>query len=308
MVQSEFAAILERTKSGAPAYLHRTIGGQEYIRKFVPEPRLIILGGGHIAVPVSKIGTLLEFAVTVVDDRLTFANTLRFPEAEHVICDGFAKAITDLKISRYDFVCVITRGHRYDAECLRTILSGEMPGYLGMIGSKRRVIELLNILEEEGFKRSDLDKIHTPIGIPLPAHTPAEIAVSICAELIQERSALTGKDSMRPLEQTNIDLPTLTYLAENPEDKALLLVIDSTGSTPVKAGSLMAVNRLGQTHGTIGGGCSEGEIMGDARRIIGTGTSRVIEVDMSNDVAAMEGMACGGRMRVLVEDLSNKKE
>ena len=113
---------------------------------------------------------------------------------------------------------------------------------------------------------------------------------------------------MRPLEQTNIDLPTLTYLAENPEDKALLLVIDSTGSTPVKAGSLMAVNRLGQTHGTIGGGCSEGEIMGDARRIIGTGTSRVIEVDMSNDVAAMEGMACGGRMRVLVEDLSNKKE
>ena len=106
------------------------------------------------------------------------------------------------------------------------------------------------------------------------------------------------------LEQTNSDLSAIRYLAESGEPKALLLVLTSTGSTPVKSGSLMAVNRLGTGYGTIGGGCSEAAAMQRARKIIGTGGSCVIEIDMTNDVAADEGMVCGGTMRVLIEDAS----
>ena len=81
-------------------------------------------------------------------------------------------------------------------------------------------------------------------------------------------------------------------------------MLTSTGSTPVKSGSLMAINRLGTGYGTIGGGCSEAAAMQRARKIIGTGGSCVIEIDMTNDVAADEGMVCGGTMRVLIEDAS----
>ena len=106
------------------------------------------------------------------------------------------------------------------------------------------------------------------------------------------------------LDQTNSDLSAIRYLAESGEPKALLLVLTSTGSTPVRSGSLMAVNRLGTGYGTIGGGCSEAAAMQRARKIIGTGGSCVIEIDMTNDVAADEGMVCGGTMRVLIEDAS----
>ncbi|MCQ2500785.1 MAG: XdhC family protein, partial [Lachnospiraceae bacterium] len=106
---------------------------------FYPEDRLIILGGGHVALPLVEFGAKAGFSVTVVDDRLSFANPGRFPWADHVICDSFEHAIKSLNIRRQDYVCILTRGHRWDADCLRAILSGEEPGYLGMIGSRRRV-------------------------------------------------------------------------------------------------------------------------------------------------------------------------
>ena len=144
--------------------------------------------------------------------------------------------------------------------------------------------------------------------LAIGAVTPAEIAVSICAQLVEHRRALPETEYPGTLlEQTNSDLSAIRYLAENGEPKALLLVLTSTGSTPVKSGSLMAVNKLGTGYGTIGGGCSEAAAMQRARKIIGTGGSCVIETDMTNDVAADEGMVCGGTMRVLIEDASEDK-
>ena len=127
------------------------VDGVTYTRVFLPENRLIPLGGGHIAQPLCAIAAMLDFAVTVVDDRAVFANFERFPEAAQVICNSFSAAITGLDIRATDYVCVITRGHRWDGECLRQILSGTLPKYLGMIGSKRRVEGLLGVLSEEGF-------------------------------------------------------------------------------------------------------------------------------------------------------------
>ena len=146
------------------------------------------------------------------------------------------------------------------------------------------------------------------LGLAIGAVTPAEIAVSICAQLVEHRRALPETEYPGTLlEQTNSDLSAIRYLAENAEPKALLLVLTSTGSTPVKSGALMAVNKLGTGCGTIGGGCSEAAAMQRARKIIGTGGSCVIEIDMTNDVAADEGMVCGGTMRVLIEDASENK-
>ncbi len=102
----------------------------------------------------------------------------------------------------------------------------------------------------------------------------------------------------------DIDLTLLKFLAEDETPKALLLVYESSGSTPVKSGALMAINNNLQTAGTIGGGCSESALLRDAYALIGTGERRYVMIDMSNDVAEEEGMVCGGRMKVLIADVT----
>ena len=261
------------------------------------------MGGGHIAVPLCAMASMLDFAVTVVDDRITFANSERFPQAAQVVCNSFAAGIENLHICATDYVCVITRGHRWDGECLRQILSGTLPNYLGMIGSKRRVEGLLNLLAEEGFDPEALNRIHAPIGLKINAQTPVEIAVSICGEMIAHRRKYVRKDQRISLDQTNTDYSMLQFLARSTQPKACALVLSSTGSTPVKPGAMMAIDALGNGYGTIGGGCSEAAVMVRARKIMGTGTSCVVQIDMTNEVAESEGMVCGGTMRVLLEDV-----
>lgn len=300
----EFQRIAGQLAQGQAADLIREIDGQRYVRRFVPEERLIILGGGHIARSLCAMASMLDFAITVVDDRPDFACREWFPQAKDVVCDSFERAVDRLKIRSGDYVCIVTRGHRWDGLCLRRVLGGQQPSYLGMIGSRRRVAAQLEMLAQEGFSPELLRSVHTPIGLKIGAITPAEIAVSICAELVQHRRSLPNRAKAEGLmEQANTDPVFLQYMAENNEPKALLLVLSSTGSTPVKSGAIMAVNAQGQGFGTIGGGCGEAEAMVQARRLIGTGERRIIEVNMNNDVAADEGMVCGGAMRVLLEDL-----
>lgn len=303
MTNQEFQQILKDLDQGKTPQLTKTVDGQTYTRVFLPENRLILLGGGHIAQPLCAIASTLDFAVTVVDDRISFANSERFPQAAQVICNSFAAAISDLNIRATDYVCVITRGHRWDGECLREILRGTLPSYLGMIGSKRRVEGLLNLLAEEGFALDHLARIHAPIGLQINAQTPAEIAVSICAQLVAHRRKDFRKNAA--LAQTNTDYAMLRFLTENTQPKACALVLSSTGSTPVKPGAMMAIDYLGNGYGTIGGGCSEAAVMVRARKIMGTGKSCVVEIDMTNEVAESEGMVCGGAMRVLLEDVTN---
>lgn len=279
--------------------------GTTYVRNFRPQERLILLGGGHIAQPLCRYGADLGFVVTVVDDRPSFANRVRFPEAKEVICDAFPEALRSLKVNEQDYVAVITRGHRYDADCLRTILAGTFPKYLGMIGSKRRVIALLKLLEDEGLPCEKLDKIHAPIGVDINALTVKEIAISIVAEIIQCRRQNVNRRSKEVvLTDESIDMSLLECLATDKSPKALLIVYETSGSTPVKSGAMMTVDQNFQSVGTIGGGCSENAVRMEAYRMIGTGTWRCVTVDMSNDVAEDEGMVCGGQMKVLIEDVS----
>ena len=147
------------------------------------KPRALILGAGHISQPLAELLAVVDYEVVIADDRPDFANALRFPQAAQVICQSFEKLMLQLPLAEFSAIVIVTRGHRYDLDCLRVALL-QASGYIGMIGSKRRVASILTLLQEEGISRERLSRLHAPIGLDIGAQSPAEIAVSIVAELI----------------------------------------------------------------------------------------------------------------------------
>jgi xanthine dehydrogenase accessory factor len=274
------------------------------IERYAPNPRLVVLGAGHIALPLSGMGASLGFQVLVFDDRPSFANQACFPDAKTVICDSFDKVTERIPINRNDYVIIITRGHRHDGQCLRSILEGEFPRYVGMIGSRRRVAIVKKQLEEETGEAGKLALVHAPIGLDIGAVTPGEIAVSILAEVIRERrlgSVDMGGGAPAPLRFISPDMELLTWLAANSgEQIALATVVKAEGSTPRETGAKMAILPHGQTIGSIGGGCAEAEVIRKAIDIIQYGGHCLIDIDLT-DTAEEDGMVCGGVMKVLLE-------
>lgn len=164
--------------------------GEEWPRIFVDvQPglqTLLICGAGHIAQPLCEIGHMMGFRTVVVDDRWAFANRERFPHATEVRVGPFVDVLESLDINEQTFVVVVTRGHNWDEACVRAALK-KNPGYLGMIGSKRRAKATLERLLEHGYSSEALSRIHTPMGLDIAAETPAEIAVAIAAEIVRAR-------------------------------------------------------------------------------------------------------------------------
>ena len=271
--------------------------GDRLTEIFYPEERLIILGGGHVALALSDLAARSGFAVTVADDRPAFANKARFASAGQVICGDFIQVIKDLKITPYDHVVVLTRGHRFDKECLRTILSGDFPAYLGMMGSGRRSAGMRALLLEEGFKESKVEAIHMPVGLAIGALLPEEIAISILAEIIREKRRSKGKDR----EAADVDHRILERLAEEERPHGVVTVLSTKGPTPRRGGARMIVYPEGRIEGSIGGGCAEAEVMRETLKYIGTGRCAVRKVDMTKDVSEEDVMVCGGVMEVLIE-------
>lgn len=271
-----------------------------------PKPRLIILGGGHIALPLCSFGSQLGFDITVFDDRLSFANAGRFPSADNVICDSFTNIEKRLKIRKTDYIVIVTRGHRHDVLCLRSILEGESPYYLGMIGSKRRIGIIRKQLSEETGEADKLDKLHAPIGLSIGAVTPEEIAVSILAEIIQKKRLgvqVQSEPSKKADLENSPDMELLEWLSENNEEGyALATIISTNGSTPREKGAKMAILKNGQIVGSIGGGCAEAEVIRRALTVMEKQNYCIMDIDMT-DSAEEDGMVCGGNMKVLVEAL-----
>lgn len=154
--------------------------------------KLVIVGGGHIARSLCLVAAEAGFSVTVTDDRPEYANAERFPEADQVICGDYEETLESLPSDSNTYFVMVTRGHKQDELSLRIVLSKQW-AYAGMIGSKRRTGAVLLHLEEEGFAKEDLNRVHTPIGLDIGAETPGEIAVSIVAELIMVRRGGTGR-------------------------------------------------------------------------------------------------------------------
>lgn len=271
------------------------------IEPFLPKPRLIIFGGGHVSKPLSEFASRVGFSVTVIDDRPFFANTARFSEAERVICESFEKSFDLINLRKSDYVVIVTRGHRYDGIVLREVLNHDL-SYVGMIGSSRKVRGMKEELLSEGFSQNKLDSICSPIGLDINSITPDEIGISIVAQLISYKNKVNINKSGEKFNFPEFDIEVAEKISEESSmPKALITILSSKGSVPRKAGAKMVAYYDGRTIGSIGGGCSEAEVITKARDIMSDKGFLITHVDLTGEVAENEGMACGGTMEVLVE-------
>jgi len=193
-------AAREVMETGQPKYLDFTLnqdlayenglicGGQlhVYVEPILPCPRAIIFGAGHISKSLAKVAALAGFQVTVVDDRETFANRERFPDAEEVYAAPYEELFQRLEVTPSTYIVIVTRGHRDDLRVLRWAVTTEAR-YIAMIGSKRKVITLVRELEKEGVPESAFERLSAPMGLEIGAQTPEEIAISVVAEMIAVR-------------------------------------------------------------------------------------------------------------------------
>ena len=155
---------------------------------------MYVFGGDHIAVPLVQFAKALEFAVVVVDDRQDFANKERFPQADEVKVGEFANVTKTMDFSEGDYVVIITRGHAHDEAVLKACLSkARLPGYIGMIGSREKIARAFSSLREQGISQELLAKVRAPLGLNIGARTPAEIALSIIAEIVAYRYGRSPK-------------------------------------------------------------------------------------------------------------------
>jgi xanthine dehydrogenase accessory factor len=164
--------------------------GKDWPRVFVDvqpgQQTLVIVGAGHIAQPLCEMGQMRGCRTIVIDDRHAFASRERFPRATDVRVGPFVETLDSLEINEHSFVVVVTRGHVWDEASVKAVLPRK-PGYLGMIGSKRRAKATLERLVEQGYSPEELSHVHTPMGLDIAAETPAEIAVAIAAEIVRVR-------------------------------------------------------------------------------------------------------------------------
>jgi len=184
--------VLEEILAGGRARLLREGSRMTFVEPVLPLPRLIIAGAGHIGKAVARLGRLLDFSVTVIDDRPEFANIMNVPDADEIVVGDIGEAVHSIEDSPDSYFVIVTRGHQKDAEALRGAI-GRGAAYVGMIGSKRK-IELMHceFLESGWATAEEWDGIHAPIGIDIGSKTVEEIAVSIAAELVRVRAGRRG--------------------------------------------------------------------------------------------------------------------
>ena len=273
------------TEDGIRIYRER-IGGRK---------KLYICGGGHVSMPIIRIGKMIGFTVTVLEDRPKFADNARAAGADRVFCEPFGDGLARITGDEDSWFVIVTRGHRYDTECLECILR-KRHAYVGMMGSRRRVAIVKDQLHQKGVSRELLDSVHTPIGLKIGAETPEEIAVSIMAEIIQvknsrDNSGGYSEEMLRGL------------MSEDGRKKTVATIVSRKGSAPRGIGTKMLIYEDGMTVDTIGGGCVESEIIQKALLMMRTGTPefQICRVDMTMDAAEDEGMVCGGVVEVMME-------
>ena len=245
--------------------------------------RLILCGGGHVSLEVAFMAQRLELEIIVIDDREEFANPQRFPMAAQVLCMPFMEALDQVGSGPADYFVILTRGHAFDGACLARVLQGEY-AYVGMIGSKVKVAAVMKQMREQGYAQAQLDGVHTPIGLSIGAQTPAEIAISILAEIIQER-ARRGPDAVPPPDEPGV----------------LVTITKKSGSAPRGVGTWMLVRPDGTCAGTVGGGAVEYQAKLDALALWSSPeTEDHRRYDLSHAAAEL-GMVCGGKVEMKFE-------
>ena len=203
------AAAKDALADGKPRYLDLTLSNEHrgdplicggemeiFVEPLLTTPTLVIVGAGHIGAAVAQLAHTLGFRIVVLDDRPEFVTPENFPHADERIAGDVVAKIREIEITPRTYVVLVTRAHTLDAQLLGAVV--EKPAaYIGMLGSKRRVITVLETLKKQGVSEAALARVHAPIGLEIHAETPQEIAVSIMAEIIQvkrQKHALSGSE------------------------------------------------------------------------------------------------------------------
>ena len=290
-------------------------------------PRLIICGGGHVSAALVRMASLLAFDIWVIEDRPLFADNAKRAGADHVICGDYKKTLSELVPQPDDYYVCMTRGHRFDMECLTEIFRKPY-AYVGMMGSRKRAVIVKKDLEESGISQEIISGLHSPIGLAIGGQTPEEIALSVISEIVKcknERTSCTQVDNevldalieaakQRASEAQNTEAQKTTVqeadaknsaMRESNEKYMLCTIIKKNGSAPRGVGTQMLVSSDNRIVGTIGGGCAEAEVISHCRRLFREQEFKcaTIDVSMNTDDAEKEGMVCGGSISVLLESV-----
>lgn len=184
---------LERVLASGKPELFKPEDFSIFVEPVWPLPRLIIVGAGHVGKAVAHLGNLLDFEVTVIDDRAEFASKDNIPDADTIIVGDIAAAVKEIPDSSENYFVIVTRGHRHDAEALRAAI-GRGAAYVGMIGSRTKTDLIRREFKEKGWAtEEEWSKIRAPIGLEIRSKTVEEIAVSIAAELVLVRAGRVEK-------------------------------------------------------------------------------------------------------------------
>jgi len=265
-----------------------------------PPKKLVICGAGHVSVPIIKFGIMADFSVTVIDDRVAFADKARNAGAHKVLCQDFNSALEEIESDENTYFVIVTRGHRYDRICLEKVLH-KPKGYVGMIGSKMRVTKVKKELLEKGADPKEIQEVYTPIGLDIKAETPVEIAIAIMGEIILVKNRRkTGTGYSKEIIKELLNRPL--------EKRAVVLatIVSRKGSAPRETGTKMLIFPDGGIVGTIGGGCAESDVMFKALNLFSDSSknTELVPVDMTGLDAEEEGMVCGGIIEVFLEKIS----
>jgi len=154
-----------------------------FIEVYKNKPKLLIAGGGHVGYAIYEMAALLDFDIVVFEDREEFLTKDRFPKASELVLGDMKDNLKDYPIDDNTYITIVTRGHAYDEECLEVVVGSDAK-YIGAMGSKKKVITMMNNLKDKGIAQEQLDKAYAPIGLKLSNETPEEIAVSIISEIL----------------------------------------------------------------------------------------------------------------------------
>lgn len=305
--QDDLLQLVNEIKESEKDQKIETKAGKFFRERIGSEKKLVICGGGHVSIPVIKIAKMTGFHVTVIEDRILFANNARNAGADAVICEEFGKALDTIEGDLDTYFVIVTRGHRYDIVCLEKILT-KASAYVGMIGSKVRVRGVKErvyetLCKHPKFKdggeerlREAITHLYSPIGLDIKAETPEEIGVAIMAEIIRVKN-----EKYQSSGYTKEILKGA--LSEEAKDmgKVMATIIARKGSAPRGVGTKMLVLQDGTCIGTIGGGCAEADIRQKAILLMNEETPEQYLVDMTGREAEEDGMVCGGTIEVLLE-------
>ncbi len=263
-------------------------GARVFLEPIAGARRLVVCGAGHVALCVIRLGVALGFDITAIEDRPEFAERAREAGAQRVICRPFTEALDMIEGGDDTAFVVMTREHAHDVDCLRRILQKPC-AYAGIMGSRGRSAKIRAQLSEEGFDAGRVAALRMPIGVPIGARTPEEIAVSVAAELISVMNAADPGEGWPE--------GMLEALSAPSAPGVLAMIVFKRGEAPRRPGTKMLVLGEGRFIGTVGGGYAEAEILRIAGAMLRNGDAacRLVPIGMNKGPSF-----CGGEIEVFL--------